>query len=76
MTAGMTQTARILRLLKSKRSVTNRELNRICFRYGARIHELRQEGHKIVSVHVKDGLWRFVYKGKRRRGWGLLGRLR
>lgn len=60
-----TQTARILRMLKDKGTVTNRELNRsVGFRYGARIFELRREGHLIVSSHVKDGLWQFTYKGE------------
>ena len=58
------QTTRILRLLRSKPSVTNRELNRICFRYSARLKDLRDEGHIIVSNHVKDGLWEFTWKGK------------
>lgn len=59
------QAARILKLLKSKGQATNRELNRIAFRYSARVADLRREGHNIVSVREKDGLWRFVYKGHR-----------
>ena len=58
-----TQTARILHLLKNKKVVTNTELNRICFRYGARIFELRREGYIIKSNHVKDGQWEFSYHG-------------
>lgn len=54
------QTARILRLLKKHGDLTNRDLNRIAYRYSARILELRNEGHKIVSVHEKDSLWRYV----------------
>lgn len=60
-----TQAARILKLLKAKGQATNRELNRIAFRYSARLADLRAEGHKIVSVREKDGLWRFVYQGHR-----------
>jgi len=56
-----TQTAKILRLLKAHGTVTNIELSRICFRYSARIHELRREGHNITSVHDKGSVWRFVY---------------
>ena len=59
----LSQTARILNLLKTKKRVTNRELNRICFRYGARIYELRNEGHDIRTERVKDGLYEFVYFG-------------
>lgn len=58
-----TQCARILKLLKSKGEATNIELSRVCFRYSARIHDLRREGHSIVSVHDKGSRWRFVYKG-------------
>ena len=65
MSESLTQTARILKLLKSEGQATNRQLNRICFRYGARIHELRIEGHDILTVREKDGLFRFVYRGHR-----------
>lgn len=58
-----TKTKKILTLLKEKRTVTNFELNNICYRYAARIYELRADGYRIVSVHVKDGLWKFVFKG-------------
>lgn len=58
-----TQTARILRILKEEGRVTNAELNRICFRYGARLHELRKEGHKIVTSRIGEGLFVFTYKG-------------
>lgn len=56
------QAARILKLLKANGEATNKELNRICFRYAARIHELRKEGHNILAVHEKDSLWRFILK--------------
>ncbi|MDQ0825375.1 hypothetical protein QFZ60_001548 [Arthrobacter sp. B2I5] len=59
----LSHTARILKVLKTEGQATNHQLNKICFRYGARIHELRAEGHDILSVKEKDGLWRFVYKG-------------
>ncbi|HEY5806157.1 MAG TPA: helix-turn-helix domain-containing protein [Candidatus Saccharimonadales bacterium] len=59
-----TQAKRILNFLKAEGKATNVELNRMgIFRYGARIKELRDDGYRIVSVHVKDGLWEFVYKG-------------
>lgn len=59
------QTARILTLLKSKGRVTNVELNRIAFRYAARICDLRKEGHTIVTNRIKDGLFTFTYRGCR-----------
>lgn len=63
MSEKLSQTARILNLLKANGEATNAQLNKICYRYGARIHELRAEGFDILSVKEKDGLWRFVYKG-------------
>lgn len=59
------QAQRILELLKAKGSATNRELNRVAFRYSARVKNLRDEGYQIVTVREKDGLYRFVYKGLR-----------
>jgi len=59
-----TQTAHILRLLKQKGELTNYELNRICFRYAARIHELRKEGHRIVTVREEGSKRRYVYMGE------------
>jgi hypothetical protein len=59
-----TQTAKIIKLLKANGKDTNRELNQICFRYGARLHELRKEGYVIKSNHIKDSLWEFIYFGK------------
>lgn len=61
-----TQTSRILKLLQKQGYATNAQLNLICFRYGARLHELRKEGHVIVTQHIHDGLFRFVYRGERK----------
>lgn len=61
----MSQTARILNLLKANGEATNGQLNKICFRYSARIADLRQEGWVIVSVKEKNGLWRFILTGHR-----------
>ena len=57
----------ILALLQDRghRGVANDELNHICFRYGARIYELRQQGYLIETVRFGEGLFRFVYRGKR-----------
>ena len=63
MSVVLTKEARILRLLKSKGRATNAELNRICFRYGARIHDLRSDGYIIVTNRLKSGLFEFVFKG-------------
>jgi hypothetical protein len=57
------QTARVLRLLKERGSVTNVEFNdMVCYRFSARIHELRNEGHEIISTREKGGVWRFTLK--------------
>lgn len=62
---NLTQTERILRLLKTKRRVTNVELFDIAYRYPARLLELRNDGYLIDSHHIKDSLWEFVYRGHR-----------
>jgi len=54
----MTQKEKILNRLKQG-TVTNIELNDTCFRYGARIHDLKQSGHDIRSRRVKQGVWEF-----------------
>ena len=43
--------------------VTTDALNEICFRYGARLLELRREGHRIDKAHVADGIYRYTYIG-------------
>jgi hypothetical protein len=58
------KTARILSKLKTEGTVTNRELNKICFRYSARLAELRAEGHDILTVQVQGGLFEYVYRGE------------
>lgn len=59
-----TQTGRILKLLQSKGSVTNIQLNGICYRYGARLLELRKEGHDILTIYEKPGVYRYFYRGQ------------
>ena len=39
--------------------VTNVELNRICFRYGARIHELRKLGYDIRKKQIQKSVYRY-----------------
>lgn len=56
------QRTRILLLLQEagELGVTNAELNSVCFRYAARVFELRRDGHRIETVEVKRGLFKFV----------------
>lgn len=63
--AKKTQKQRILDLLKAQGSATNRELNSICYRYAARIHELRKEGHDIQQDIISRGLRVFIYRGEK-----------
>lgn len=57
----MSQKDRILDLLRRREFVTNAELNQVAFRYSARIHELRAEGHNIrwAAVKGRPGLTRY-----------------
>ncbi len=52
------QNKQILERLK-RGPATNRELNRIVFRYSARIFELRGHGYDITTTQVKRGLWTY-----------------
>lgn len=53
------QARKILALLKRKAKVTNRELNHICFRYGARIYDLRKLGYIIETSREGLGFYSF-----------------
>jgi hypothetical protein len=54
------QTQRILALLVKGKEVTNRQLNGIAFRYGARLKELRDKGYEIETI--RKGLGYYSYK--------------
>lgn len=58
----MNQKTKILNLLRERKEsgATNIELNDICFRYGARIADLRADGYTIQSIKVKGSKWKFV----------------
>lgn len=60
----LSQTERILRLLKKRGNwgASNRELNNICFRYAARLCELRRDGYVIETIRDSAGLFRFILK--------------
>ena len=40
--------------------VTNRELNKVGYRYGARLWELKKEGYCIRTESLGDGLYKFT----------------
>ena len=59
----MTQKERILELMSDHEWHDARELNRICFRYGARLWELiNDEGYPIEKSHKKGTLWQWRLK--------------
>ena len=63
-TKPLTKAKRVENLLKSKGYVSNVELNHITFRYGAVIHNLRQEGHEIITGPTdKYGKVMYMYIG-------------
>jgi hypothetical protein len=57
-----TQAEKILAALEKAGDygVTNVTLNRIAFRYSARLHELRKQGCLISTLYISPGLTRFV----------------
>ena len=59
---ALSQCDQILQLLRERGAagITNVELNAICFRYGARLWELRREGHSIRTENRGSGVFAFV----------------
>lgn len=65
MSEKLTQTAKILNLLKKKGKVSNFELRTIAWRYPARVLDLKHEGHLIRSVQENKTLWYYIYDGQK-----------
>lgn len=63
-TSTSSQRQKILAMLVDHHSVTSAQLNKVCFRYSARIHELRKQGHAITSKQISKGLWEYTYEGR------------
>ena len=58
------QCARLLTHFKKHRRITNRQMiNMGIYRGSARVKDLRDEGHLIVTNRVHKGLFEFVYDG-------------
>jgi hypothetical protein len=53
----------VLALLQAQRIVTNVELNGVCYRYGARLKELRDAGYDIVTGEKRGGVVTYHFKG-------------
>lgn len=64
-TRQRSQRDRILALLRTAglAGVTNRELNRIGYRYGARLWELKKQGYSILTESLGGGLYKFTLLG-------------
>lgn len=60
-----TQRDVILEKFIDNEEMTNLELERIAFRYSARIHELRKLGHVFDKSYVRPGIWLYSYEGKK-----------
>ncbi len=58
------QREKIVNLLRERgpTGASNRELNSLCFRYGARIWELRRAGYDVVTLREGNGAFRFVLR--------------
>lgn len=63
MSESLTQTSRILAVLKKRRKVSNFELRTIAWRYPARVLDLKKEGHLIRSIQESRTLWYYLYDG-------------
>jgi len=59
---------RVLAYLQEHHTVTNVDLNAICFRYGARILELRAEGYDIQTGEKRGGVVWYHYQGVKKSG--------
>lgn len=56
-----TQSEKILAKLQEagEAGVNNIELNKIAFRYSARLHDLRKDGYIIKATHIINSCWNF-----------------
>lgn len=59
----LTNREKVLQCLQDHRNVTNLQLNEICFRYGARILELRNQGYDIRTGPNRGGVVTYSYHG-------------
>jgi hypothetical protein len=54
---------RVLKFLQDRGTCTNVELNAVCFRYGARLLELRALGYVIETGAKRGGVVAYTYRG-------------
>jgi hypothetical protein len=63
-TTKESQAQKILKVLKDKGRITNVEIIKMYILRGSeRIRELKKDGYRIVTHHVKGGIWEYVYMG-------------
>jgi len=58
------QREKILELLVSG-NATTLTLNKIAYNYTMRISELRKDGHVIIAMYEKPGVYNYTYLGQR-----------
>ena len=56
-------TARLLLAFKRKGELTTSDLLNFGSGMSSRLHELRKEGHKIITIYIGPGNYRYVYHG-------------
>lgn len=57
--------SRMLAAFKREGELNTKELLRFGPGLSSRVHELREDGHRIVAIYEKPGLWRYVYLGNK-----------
>jgi hypothetical protein len=55
----LSRSQRVIDLMKRPMGASNRELNKIMFRYSALICSLRKDGHTIRTEQIKVGYFRY-----------------
>lgn len=55
---------KLIALMSRREGAFNYDLNRVMFRYGAIIFNLRSEGYQITTTPVKKGLFHYKITGK------------
>jgi hypothetical protein len=54
----------MLEAFREKGELTTADLQRIGTGCSSRLHTLREDGHKILAIYEKPGLYRYVYLGQ------------
>lgn len=57
--------ARMLAAFEIEGELNTRELLQFGPGLSSRLHELREDGHRILTVYEKPGLFRYIYLGRK-----------